>query len=193
MGKIVVILGHPDPAPERLCRALAQAYVAGARQSGHEVTLVDLGQVDVPYLRGQGEWKSGAIPEAIHPFAGPCAEADHFVIVYPLWLGTMPAILKAFLEQVFRPGLAFEESDGDWPRSKLAGKSARIVVTMGMPVFAYRWYFFAHSLKNLERNILGFAGISPIRERLYGMVESVPDATRQGWIEEMREWGEVGM
>jgi putative NADPH-quinone reductase len=46
-------------------------------------------------------------------------------------------------------------------RKLLKGKSARIVVTMGMPTLFYRWYFRVHSLKNLERNILAFCGIRP--------------------------------
>jgi putative NADPH-quinone reductase len=31
--------------------------------------------------------------------------ADHLVIIFPLWLGTLPAILKGFLERVFQPEL----------------------------------------------------------------------------------------
>ena len=57
-----------------------------------------------------------------------------------------------------------------WKRL-LTGKTARIVVTMGMPAFVYRWYFGGHSLKSLERNILRFVGIRPVRESLIGMVE----------------------
>ena len=193
MSKIVILLGHPDPSPERFCRQLAAAYGEGARKGGHDVTLIDLGSIDVPFLRSQTEWKQGTgkIPDALSELVAPCSAADHFVIIYPLWLGTMPAILKAFLEQVFRPGVAFDYGEG-WPNPKLKGRSARIVVTMGMPALAYRWYFFAHSLKNLERNILGFVGISPIRERLYGSVEAVTDDKRRGWLDEMRDWGEVG-
>ena len=69
------------------------------------------------------------------------------------------------------------------------GRSARIVVTMGMPALAYRWYFGAHSLKSLERNILSFCGIRPIRENLFGMVEAAGDAKRRQWLELMRGHG----
>ena len=81
--------------------------------------------------------------------------AEHLVIGYPLWLSTRPGLLKAFLEQVFRPGFALAKADaGQMGQKLLTGKSARIVVTMGMPAWVYRWYFRAHSLKSLERNIL---------------------------------------
>lgn len=119
--------------------------------------------------------------------------AEHLVILYPLWLGTMPALLKAFLEQVFRPGFAFEMPAGAGLSKKLlSGKSARIVVTMGMPAFFYRWYFRAHSLKSLERNILGFCGIGPIKESLIGIVEAPNGARRGKWLAKTRALGRAG-
>ena len=41
----------------------------------------------------------------------------------------------------------------------LSDRSARVVVMMGMPAVINRWYFRAHSIKSLERNILGFVGM----------------------------------
>ena len=119
--------------------------------------------------------------------------ADHLVILYPLWLGSMPALLKAFFEHLFRPGFAFEyHSNGRLPKKKLLGKSARIVVTMGMPAFVYRWVFFEHSLKSLKRNILAFAGIKPIRTTLIGNIEGMTDKQRMEWLDDMRGLGMVG-
>jgi hypothetical protein len=63
---------------------------------------------------------------------------------------------------------------------------------MGMPAVIYRWYLLAHSLKSLERNILGFAGIGPIRESLIGMVEGMNEKQRAVWLEKMRRLGERG-
>ena len=75
----------------------------------------------------------------------------------------------------------------------LKGTSCRIVITMGMPALAYRFFFFAHSLKNLERNIFKFVGVKPIRTSLFGMVESAGDEKRQAWLEEMRTLGAKGI
>ena len=115
--------------------------------------------------------------------------ADHIVFVFPLWLGTMPALVKAFLEQVMRPGVAFEYQENGLPKKLLEGRSARLVVTMGMPVAAYRWFFFEHGLKGLERNVLHFVGIKPIRESLFGMVASATESRRRGWLRRMKEMG----
>ena len=102
----------------------------------------------------------------------------------------MPALMKAFFEQVLRPGFAIDKSEqGKAWKKVLKGKSARVVVTMGMPAFFYRWYFRAHSLKSLERNILAFCGIGPVRTSLIGMVEGSSPARHQAWRDKLRALG----
>ena len=87
---------------------------------------------------------------------------------YPLWHGHFPALFHAFVEQTFRPGFAVQGGHGRMPKKLLTKKTARIVITMGMPALFYRWYYRAHSLKSLERNILRFSGIGPISVTLIG-------------------------
>lgn len=194
MGRhIAIIQGHPDPQANRFGHALADAYAKGAEEAGHEVKVIVVARVDFPLLRSKEDWENGAPPDTIRQAQRTIGWAEHLVIFYPLWLGTMPALLKAFLEQVFRPGFALPKPEaGKMWKKLLTGKSARIVVTMGMPAFLYRWYFRAHSLKSLERNILGFCGISPIKESLIGMIEAIDTARREKWLAKMRMLGREG-
>jgi putative NADPH-quinone reductase len=189
---IAIIQGHPDPRGNHFGHSLASAYAKGAEEAGHEVKAIDVARLEFPLLRSKEEFENGAPPDSIREAQHAINWADHLVIFYPLWLGSMPAILKAFLEQTFRPGFATQKLDARKPwRKPLTGKTARIVITMGMPAFIYRWYFRAHSLKSLERNILGFCGIGPIRESLIGMVEA-GEARREKWLEKMRALGRKG-
>jgi putative NADPH-quinone reductase len=113
--------------------------------------------------------------------------------VAELWLGSMPALLKGFLEQALRPGFAFAEPKGHGlPRRMLAGRSARIIVTMGMPGLFYRWYFRAHSLKSLQRNILRFCGFRPVQACIVGMVETIGSQGRGEWLSKIHELGIQG-
>jgi putative NADPH-quinone reductase len=191
--RIAIILGHPDPAGGCYGHALARAYVEGAAAAGHAARVIDVARLEFSVLRSAKDWENGVPAAAIRQAQETIAWAGHLLILYPLWLGSMPALLKAFLEQAFRPGFAIAKADGGRTWQKLlAGKSARIVVTMGMPAFVYRWYFRAHSLKSLERNILRFVGIGPIRETLIGMVETMDDAGRRKWLENLRALGSAG-
>lgn len=187
---ITLIQGHPDPDSRRFGRALAEAYMEGARAAGCEMRLIDVGRLDFPLLRSQEEWMASTPPHALQEAQDAIAWAHHLVLFYPLWLGAMPAYFKAFLEQVLRPGFARESAaDGNFGKPLLKGRSARIVVTMGMPALVYRWYFRAHSLKSLERNVLSFCGIGPIRETLVGSVGSRNLSHHEEWLAKLRALG----
>ncbi len=186
MTNILLIDGHPDPDRGRFIHALADAYADGAASAGHDVRRLDLATMDIPILRTRVEWMETPPTPAIAAAQEDIRWAQHLVFFYPLWLGDMPALLKAFLEQVARPGFALAE--GTMPKPLLGGRSARIVVTMGMPAFFYRYYFGAHSVKSFARNILKLAGIKPVASSLIGNVEG--DATaRDEWLDTMRELG----
>lgn len=190
--RILILLGHPDPAPGHFDGALADAYQRGAEAAGHRVERINLGALDVPVLRSKQAFEAEAPPPAIAAAQAAIARAEHLVIVYPLWLGTTPGLLKLFLEQALRPGFAFDYRAKGLPKKRLSGRSARIVVTMGMPALAYRLFYGAHSLKSLKRNILGFVGIKPTRSTLIGGVEAIGDAGRARWLAKLEALGRKG-
>jgi putative NADPH-quinone reductase len=176
--RILMLRGHPDGSGQHLCHALETAYADGARAAGHEVRRIDVAALDVPMLRSPREWEHEPAPAGLADAQAAIAWAEHLVLLFPLWLGDMPALVKAFLEQVARPGFAFDRDEHNpFGRKKLAGRSARVVVTMGMPALVYRFLYRAHSVKSLERNILGFVGIAPVHETLIGGAGTV-DAKR---------------
>jgi putative NADPH-quinone reductase len=191
MSRVLVIVGHPDPRPQRLCRALALAYVAGAEKAGHAVRLIDVATLDFPWLRSAEDFEQNGVPECLHEASQAIVWAEHIVLVFPLWLGTMPALLKAFLEQVMRPGTAFSrpEQNQSFPKTLLSGRTARVIVTMGMPAFIYHFWFGAHGVAGLRRSILNFVGIKPVRETLFGLVDQGSDAKRRKWIGQVRKLG----
>lgn len=191
MGKrIAIIQGHPDADPARYGHALASAYARGAEEAGHEVKVVHVAALDFPLLRSAHDWQEGATPESIRQAQAQIAWAEHLVILFPLWLGDMPALLKGFLEQVLRPGFAFTKALPGRPWKKLLkGKSARLVVTMGMPAFFYRVFYRSHSVKSLQRNILAFCGVDPVRVTLIGMIEAAKEEARGVWLTRMSALG----
>jgi putative NADPH-quinone reductase len=191
---ILIIQGHPDAGGTHFCHALAAAYRDGAMTAGHHVRTLDIGTLDFALLRSQADWEHGQLPANLVPAQADIAWAEHLVLLFPLWLGDMPALVKGFLEQVARPGFAFK-SDGPNPfaHKGLAGRSARIVVTMGMPALLYRWYFRAHSVKSLERNILGFVGIAPIEHTLIGGVGAMKAPTSKAWLARLGRLGQAAV
>jgi putative NADPH-quinone reductase len=187
-SKITIIQGHPDSSRRHLCHALADAYADAASQAGHDVSRIEIAGIAFPMLRTKEEFNSGTPPASLKPAADAIVAADHIVLVFPLWLGTMPALAKAFLEQVIRPGVAFSyEKYG--AKKLLAGRSAHIVVTLGMPAWLYRTFYCSHGIRGLRRNVFKFVGFSPVRTTMFGMVENASDPTKSRWLDNMRKNG----
>jgi putative NADPH-quinone reductase len=189
--RITLIDGHPDPDPGRFVHALADTYAAAALAAGHEVRRIAVADLAFDLIESRAKWEKGSPPPAIAEAQDDIAWAEHLVIFYPLWLGDLPARLKGFFEQVMRPGFAFAPKAKGLPEKRLKGRTAHIVVTMGMPALFYRFYFRAHSLRSLERNILGFVGIAPTERSIVGNVEGDPEH-RTMWLETMTEHGAAG-
>ncbi len=190
--RILIIDGHPDPDASRFVHALAEAYSSGAREARHELRCVRLSELNFDLLRSNQDYRSGRAPPEIEPVQSDILWSNHIVVMFPLWLGDMPALLKGLLEQTLRPNFAFSYPEGKGlPKKRLQGRSVRIVVTMGMPGFFYRLYFRAHSLKSLERNIFKFVGFAPVRKSFVGSVEGAAK-TREAWLARMRRYGRAG-
>lgn len=190
MAEIAIVVGHPRSGT--YCEALADAYCRGAEAGGHRVRVFSLSRMRFDPILHDGFGGTQPLEPDLAEAQETIRAADHLVIVFPLWFGCLPALLKGFIERVFQPGFATEKADTPMGfRPLLVGKSARIIITMGMPGFVYRWYFGAHALKMLKRNILGFVGFAPIRDLVLGRIEAVPSERRRRWLSEVEALGRL--
>jgi len=188
MGRIVVVIG--TPLQHSYCEAIGRAYQRGAESAGHEVRLFVLGDMNFDaILRGGYRHEQPLEPDLIAAREAFGA-ADHIVLIFPLWCGDMPAIMKGFIERLLQPDLLRIHNRGGRESWKLfKNKSARIIMTMGMPGWFYRWYFGAHALKLIKRNILHFIGIKPVRSTIFGMIEAAGDDKRKEWLRAVEAMG----
>lgn len=191
MACIAIVQGHPDPAGNRFGHALAAAYAEAARAAGHTVSLTDIARLEFPLVRTKEDFETGLVPSAILEAQAAIEAATHLVFFYPLWFGTMPALLKGFFEQVFRP-VFVNGAVGNFSNLRLKGRTARLVVTMGMPSLAYRWMFGRFGWDVVEAGMLKLCGIAPVKTTLIGRVDASA-AAREKWLGNMRELGRRGM
>jgi putative NADPH-quinone reductase len=186
--RVAIIQGHPDSSSRHLGHALADAYAEAAAENGHAVERIEVARLEFPLLRTAEDWNTGSVPATLREAQAAIGRADHLVLLFPLWGGSMPALTKGFLEQVMRPGFAFHFSPIRPPQCGLKGKSARLIVTMGMPAFAYRWFYLAHGVRGVNRSLLRFCGIGPIRATYIGGVDAKNFAGAE-WIRQVRALG----
>src|SRR3546814_11507474 len=81
--------------------------------------------------------------------------------------------------QALRPGSAFAYRPDGGTERLLDGRSARIIITMGMPAWVFSWIYLGHGVKVLSRNILGLCGIAPVRTSLFGAVKTAPPRSEE--------------
>ncbi len=188
MARVAVVVGHPQR--NTLCAALGRAYAEGARCGGHDVQLFALAEMAFDPILREGYRQEQPLEPDLRAAYTWLAASDHWVLVFPLWCGDMPALLKGFIERILQPDLiARRGGDSEMNWQIFSNKTARVVMTMAMPVSIYRWFYRGHALKLLTRNILHFIGIKPVRHTLYGMVATSKPEQRERWLHEMRDLG----
>lgn len=191
MTRILVVNGHPDPKPATFIAALADAYAAGALEGGHEIRRIDIGAHDIPFIASAAEFSGEPTEPALKAAQADILWAEHLVFVFPLWLGGVPAKLKAFLEQTFRYGFALprEMPANRFPKGLLGGRSARVIVTMGTPAFLYRLVFGAVGVRALESGILKLSGLKPVRRLIVGGAGAMTPETARRRLDAARALG----
>jgi putative NADPH-quinone reductase len=186
VARIVILVGHARIGT--YCEALGEAYLRGAQAGGHEVQLFLTASMTFDPVLHEGFGKVQPLEPDLKAAHDAMLAADHLVIIFPLWLGTLPAIFKGFLERVLQPDLVESSKQGKFVKV-LKGKTARVIVTMGMPGFVYRWWFGAHAIKMLKRNILHFMGVRPVRSTIYGSIEGAGTEHRRQWLADVEALG----
>jgi putative NADPH-quinone reductase len=188
--RILIIDGHPDPRPAHFVHELADFYRQGAKEGGHAVRTLRVSELRFPLLRNAQGYTSGKVPPAILAAQKSILWAEHVVVLYPLWLGTMPARLKGFMEQLLRPGFAFVgRGAGQSPRRLLQGRSAHIVVTRGMPELFDEVDRSPRSIRNVIADVLEVCGVKPVRVTVVEGVEKLTDVERDKVHFDMRRLG----
>lgn len=116
--------------------------------------------------------------------------ADHTIMAYPTWWGSMPALTKGFIDRVFLPGFAFKHHKGkNFPEKLLKGKSIRLLVTMDAP----KWWFYivyrAAQYKMLKDLVFGFVGFNPVSFTTFGAVRKSTEKQRIIWLNKVENLG----
>lgn len=182
MGKrVAVIVGHP--AADSWCGALADSYAEAARAGGHEVRMVHLAQLDFDPSLHEGYRQIQALEPDLLAAQATVAWAEHVVIAYPIWWGSVPALLKGFLDRILLPGFAFKYRPGKaFPEQLLRGRSAQLLVSMDTPPWYFRWVYRMPGIVQLKKTTLEFCGIAPVKVAAFGPLIASSPAQRASWL-----------
>ncbi|MEK7176702.1 MAG: NAD(P)H-dependent oxidoreductase [Patescibacteria group bacterium] len=167
--KIFILLGNPDP--DSFNCTLANEYQRGAEHAGHEVRRMNIGDLKFdPILRHGYRLKQDLEPDLVS-FQENVRWCEHFVIVYPSWWSTMPALLKGLIDRAWLSGFAFKfYPNGNMWKRLLKGRSASMIVTSDTEPLVQR-IVFGDTTNELRKGVLWFSGLSPIRVHKFGYLK----------------------
>ncbi len=174
------MLCHPQE--RSFNHAVSEAVVRTLKARGHTVIFHDLYRERFdPLLTGTELKRRFSFDEQVQRYSRELAETDALIFIHPEWWSGPPALLKGWIDRVFRPGIAYEYAGEDFlAKSKvplLAGKRSLILATTdadpspGEPLLARMW-----------REILGYCGIEEVTVRLLTGMRGLDAAERRAWI-----------
>ncbi|WP_342415089.1 NAD(P)H-dependent oxidoreductase [Paenibacillus sp. FSL R10-2782] len=186
--KILVIQGNPVAGSYG--EALAQSYVKGAEAAGAEVRLLQLSALDFnPNLLGGYRNKLPLEPDLIMAQES-IKWAEHLVFVFPIWWGSLPALMKGFIDRTFMPGFAFKYQKGkSVPDKLLKGRTARLITTMDGPHWYYRFFQGQPGHRMMKDSTLHLCGVKPVRSTTIDLMNKLSDQQRNDGLSKVEQLG----
>ena len=188
-AKIALITGHPDQLS--YCAALSAAYREGAESGGAEVRHIDLSHMSFNPSLAFGYRQRIELEADLLAAQETIRWAEHLVFVYPLWWGSVPAVLKGFIDRTFLPGFAYRyRENSPWWDKLLQGRSARLIVTLDTPSIFNRLIYRRAGHRVMKHNVLGFCGVKPVHITELTPVRGSSPEQRERWLSQVRKLGE---
>lgn len=184
---------HAHPVPESFNTALLAAALETARAQGHDVRLIDLhGEGFNPVMSAEerrGYTEDVPIPADLVQHVEALQWAEGLILVYPTWWYAQPAILKGWMDRVWRPGIAFTlHEEGQRLRPALANiRLIGVITTFGSP-----WWFWTFLMGAPGRKIIlrGLRFCTNARTRTFWLglhaIEERADLARRRYIDRVR-------
>lgn len=188
--QILVLLGNPDK--ETYSGKIADTYETAAREAGHNVRRMNLGDLEFDPILHKGYKEIQELEPDLLSLQETIRQCDHLVIVYPNWWNTMPALLKGMFDRMWLPGFAFNfDKETKKLIKHLEGKTARVIIVAGTHSPFQTWWKFGDYTNEIQYGILEFAGIET-KVTAYGPCEKVGDVCREKWLGEVEKLAKKG-
>ncbi len=185
--KITVIIAHPN-TDKSFNHAIALTAAETLKEIGHDVTILDLYKENFDPVLTLNEEKLDVseLPEQIRNMMRTVQESDGLIFVHPNWWGTPPAILKGFLDRVFRVGFAYKFSP-DGVLALFKDKTAQIFTTSNTPRDV-EISVYGDPLENFWKTVVfGLCGCRSFERRNFESIIMSSPEDRQKWLAEVAE------
>jgi putative NADPH-quinone reductase len=185
--KILIVLAHPNL--QSFNAAIAQTVVQTLEDGGHEVIFHDLYEEKFDPVLPAGEInKDAALPAVIEQHSTELAAATGIIIIHPSWWGQPPAILKGWVDRVFRLEVAYnlpgEVGKGN-PQGLLRAEVALVFTTSNTPPLR-EIDFYGDPLQNIWENcVFRICGVTKFFRKNFAVMAASTEKQRRSWLKEV--------
>ncbi len=185
----LVVLCHPDPASFN--RAIADGVVTTLSAAGATASLLDLYRETFdPVLPLEEMKRRFSFDEAVRASSERLTSAAGIVVVHPDWWGGPPALLKGWIDRVFRPGVAYDFEGPEFMHKErvplMTGKKALVFCTSDVEADEPEGKNRVTSLTGLWRDsVFGYCGVTSTIVRVFAGMHSATQRRRRDWLDEV--------
>ncbi len=187
--KVLIIYAHPYEGSFN--KAILDNTIDGLKHAGHEYELIDLNAEGFnPVLTceelakyPEGEYFDPKVGE----YLAKIKNAEHLVLIFPIWWGDAPAILKGFFDKVLLKKHTYDFK-GNWPQGKLKGRSATVISTMNSPKIFYNFIGKAPIKHTVISGTLKLCGIKPVKWIEFSQVVSASNEKRERMLDRVLDY-----
>ncbi len=183
-----------NPGSTSFSHAMADVAQQTLVQRGYQIAFRDLYAEKFDPVQPTGEMaNSMSADSAVEQHCAELARADLILIFHPNWWGQPPAILKGWVDRVFRLGTAYAYPPGVGPQGVPVGllraRHALVFNTSNTPP-EREAALFGDPLEVLWKQCIfglcGLAGRDSVVRRTFSPVAGSSAEQRAGWLEEVR-------
>ena len=193
---ILIVIGHSSR--KSLSHKLAKRYSMAAKEAGNNVSVIDVYSLDrampIQSYQDYTEWDKDKSVR-IH-YQNMISEADKIVFFHPIWWGSMPPLLKNFLDQTLTPGFAYKYQQHKWlpkslnvkPKGYLNDKRVHVFMTYDGYTLGFVMIGFPFLIVWVV-SIFLWCGITKMRFTLHQRVRWADDNKRTKWLQRAERLG----
>lgn len=189
----LLVVAHPSPSS--FSHAMAHTARAVLAERGFELAFHDLYAERFDPVQPTGELQNTASSDAL--VEQHCAElvrAGLVLVFHPNWWGSPPAILKGWIDRVFRLGTAYGYPPGvppeGEPQGLLKARRALVFNTSNTPPEREQ-AVFGDPLESLwKRCVFPLCGVNDVVRRMVGPMSGSSEGDRTRWLGEVRALAE---
>lgn len=185
MKKIFLIICNPKAHSQK--ELYIQTYVEEAKKHGHEVRIVNLYDLNIDYIRANGDEIDYSISPELKQAQDNILWADQLVFAYPIWWLGIPALMKSFIERVFQENVVSDMGDMG-PKPLLKGKTAVIMQSYSMPHFVMKYFYGDIPMKWWKIALSSWCGPKIVKRFDFDLIDNVTEKRKEKWIKEIKKF-----